>query len=477
MNPKLDELAAALPELRNETVEELWLSPAFGEATVSGRGVEESLDPLPAHPLRRLWAIGGLNAWLALAYTAWWFRGWFKDADARSKDLSEVNLRAALRLLREMSYLRGAVMKVGQALANLPGVVPDQFVEALSALHFQAPAMHFSLVREMVRNELGDEPEKIFDWFDTKAFAAASLGQVHRARLKTGEDVAVKIQYPGIARTIDSDLGSLLALLTPLRLGSDWEIIQMQLEEIRRMLLAESDYKQEASNLRRAHDLFTPEDGIVVPLVFDRYSTGRVLTMQRLPGEHLQDFVAANPTQGSRDEFGRKIYTAMFRLYYDGMAYCDPHPGNFLFMDDGRLGLIDFGCMWFFNAEESALVRDDERYIGGDPEVFRELIRRTCYLTDKDMANSEYLNLLKSSLDWVIEPVLCEGPFDFGDEDHLRRGFEISTQLVLNRYTKTQPMYVYLERSYFGTRAVLHSLASRVDVRALHRQELAGSKL
>ncbi len=137
--------------------------------------------------------------------------------------LAEAHLRAAVKILRTMGYLRGAAMKLGQALANLPSIVPDQIVETLERLHFEAPPMHFALLRERVRNELGREPEEAFATFDTRAFAAASLGQVHRATLHSGAAVAVKIQYPAIGRSIRSDFRNLSALLLPLRLGRGWE--------------------------------------------------------------------------------------------------------------------------------------------------------------------------------------------------------------------------------------------------------------
>ncbi len=114
-------------------------------------------------------------------------------------------------------------MKVGQTLVNFDDLLPDELVKTLEQLHFEAPPMHYALVREHLHNELGGDPETIFAEFETTAFAAASLGQVHRARLKTGEPVAVKVQYPGIARTIRSDFRNLIAVLTPMRLSKDWQ--------------------------------------------------------------------------------------------------------------------------------------------------------------------------------------------------------------------------------------------------------------
>src|SRR5262249_27997908 len=148
----------------------------------------------------------------------------------------ETNLRVALKIIHRLGYLRGAAAKLGQTLGNLPEILPDQVVSTLDRLHFEAPPMHFSLLREMVRNELGNDPEELFESFDRTAFAAASVGQVHRARLRSGETVAVKIQYPGIARTIDADFRNLHALLFPARFSKEWKTVESHFEEIRRML-------------------------------------------------------------------------------------------------------------------------------------------------------------------------------------------------------------------------------------------------
>src|SRR2546423_10975165 len=161
----------------------------------------------------------------------YWLRGWFKGADESKRLLAETHWRTAMRILDSMSYLRGAAMKVGQTLANFPDIAPREFVQTLERLHFDAPPMHWSLLREMVHNELGDDPENVFAAFDKRAFAAASLGQVHRARLASGEDVAVKIQYPGIARSIAEDFRNLSLFMLPARLTADWENTKEQFDD------------------------------------------------------------------------------------------------------------------------------------------------------------------------------------------------------------------------------------------------------
>src|SRR2546423_12993141 len=220
------ELLAALPEAAEESaIEKGHTLPVLLETW--------SQRPVPVGRFRRLGMLGTLPAKIAAAYLFYWLRGWFKDADENQRLLAETHWRTALRLLDSMSYLRGAAMKVGQTLANFPDIAPTQFVDTLAQLHFNAPTMHWSLLKEMVFNELGDDPENLFASFDKRAFAAASLGQVHRATLKSGEEVAVKIQYPGIARTIRDDFRNLFLLLLPARLTRDWESTKEQCDDLR----------------------------------------------------------------------------------------------------------------------------------------------------------------------------------------------------------------------------------------------------
>src|SRR6516164_3787043 len=260
MSPSIAELMRALPD-EEEAAEEAALPEPLMAA---------ALRPVPVGRWRRLRLLGTLQAKIGAAYLFHWIRGWFRKADENERLLAEIHLKTALRLLDSMGYLRGAVMKIGQTLANFPDIVPREFVQTLEQLHFDAPPMHWSLFREMVCNELGDDPENVFASFDKRAFAAASLGQVHRARLKTGEEVAVKIQYPGIARTIREDFRNFLFFMLPGRLNKDWENLKDQLEDLRRVLEGETDYEKEAAFQRQARSYFREDDGVVVPQVHEK---------------------------------------------------------------------------------------------------------------------------------------------------------------------------------------------------------------
>ncbi|MBI5013896.1 MAG: AarF/ABC1/UbiB kinase family protein [Deltaproteobacteria bacterium] len=429
---------------------------------------------VPVSSFLRLWTLGSLQARVTAGYLACWVRSQLGGAEERVRLKTEAHLAAALELFGTMGYLRGAVMKVGQLLANLPRVLPEEFAEVLAALHFEAPPMHYPLVREVFLDELGREPEEVFASFDRNAFAAASLGQVHRARLRSGEEVAVKIQYPGIARTIEADLKTLRALSQPLRLTGEWERALDKLTDVEQMLLAETDYEQEARFGREARALFNPEDQIVVPRVYDAFSTRRVLTTEYLAGRHLTAYLDTAPSQEDRDRFTHLLVLATLRPYYRAhWLFADPHPGNFLFLDDGRLGLLDFGCTRVLTDEEWRRDRAlQEAATAGDEARVDRLIAEACLFDDPTEMGPERLAEVRQSAYWQVEPWLTEGPFDFGDEAFFRRGIESLLALARKRYTRSAPVYVWTHRFIYGSRAVAFRLGGRCRFRDLHNREL-----
>lgn len=427
--------------------------------------------PVPIGRFQRFKALGTLQAKIGAAYLFHWLRGWFKTADENKRLLAEAHWRTALRTLDSMSYLRGAVMKIGQTLANFPDIAPAEFVETLERLHFDAPPMHWSLLREMVFNELGDDPENLFADFDKHAFAAASLGQVHRATLKSGEEVAVKIQYPGIARSIESDFRNLFLFLLPARLSADWESTKDQFDDLRRRLELETDYELEATNLRKARSLFREEDGIVVPRVFPQFSTSRVLTMELLEGVHLHEYLAGQPSQDDRNQVGRQMIKAWYRMAYAGqMWYIDMHPGNFLMLRDGRLGVIDFGLIIPLEGEEwERFRRLDRPLTTGRREDRIAAMKEWNDLRDDE---TDRLRLFDEYADWCWGPRYCGGVYDFGNEAAFRRGIDLFTEMVRKRYSRSRPNTPSIARCQFGWCSLLYQLRAKFDVRELAEEEV-----
>jgi predicted unusual protein kinase regulating ubiquinone biosynthesis (AarF/ABC1/UbiB family) len=463
--PSVAELVKSLPETEEPEV-------IRGE-TLPGLLGEMSMRPVPVGRLRRLRLLSTLQAKIGAAYLFYWIRGWFANAAERERLLAETHWKAAVRLLDSMSYLRGAAMKVGQTLANFPDIAPRAFVQTLDRLHFDAPPMHWSLLCEMVQNELGDDPQNVFDSFEKRAFAAASLGQVHRARLRTGEDVVVKIQYPGIARTIRDDFRNLQVFLLPSRLGKDWENVKDQFDDLRTRLEYETDYEAEAAALAKARPLFHEDDGIVVPRVYPQHSTSRVLTMERIAGVHLDEFVARNPSQDERNAAAEKMVRAWYRLMYTGrMLYIDFHPGNLLFLDDGRIGLIDFGMILSLNDalwEEFRFM--DKALTTGDREDRRAALKRWSDITDNPL-DADRLQLSDEYADWCWQARYCGGDFDFGDEADFRRGIDLFAKMVARRYSRAKPCTPVIARSQFGWRSILYRLRAKIDIRQIAEAEV-----
>ncbi|MBU0892790.1 MAG: AarF/ABC1/UbiB kinase family protein [Gammaproteobacteria bacterium] len=252
-------------------------------------------------------------------------------------------------LFGALGQLRGSALKVSQLLSMHPGLLPDGVRQELARAHHQAPPLNRALVGRVFRQAFGQEPEALFDHFEPTAFAAASLGQVHRAQLAGHGTVAVKVQYPGIATTIASDMQLMRAALRALA-HTDMPlpahtVVDSVMTEIEATLLREVDYLQEAEQLQWfAQHAAMP--GVVMALPIASHTRAQVLTQQFLPGQHLQAWLnTQQPTQAHRDQAGQHLWDwFMHCIFVLGRVHADPHPGNFLFAPDGTVGVLDFGC-------------------------------------------------------------------------------------------------------------------------------------
>ena len=274
-------------------------------------------------------------------------------------------------LVDQLGQMRGAAMKVGQMLSmvELDGLAEaeqDELRSKLAALRDDVPPVRFADLERLMRRELGGPLTRVFAEFDEHAFAAASIGQVHRARTIDGQDVVVKVQYPGVAEAVETDLRNatlLLPLLKRLAPGLD---VKALLAELRERVSEELDYELEAQNQRRIERLMRGHPFLCVPRVNMGLSTRRVLVSQYVDGERFEAVRGADEAQ--RDRYGEIVFRFFFGLLYrDRIALGDPHPGNYLLCRDGRVCFLDFGLLGDIDpgrvAAEKAIalaVRDDD---------------------------------------------------------------------------------------------------------------------
>jgi predicted unusual protein kinase regulating ubiquinone biosynthesis (AarF/ABC1/UbiB family) len=332
----------------------------------------------------------------------------------------------------------------------------------MTQAQYQVPPINRALVRDIIKQELGNYPEKIFKSFDTQAIAAASIGQVHRATLEDGTAVAVKIQYPNVRNTIDSDLLMVRSLIKRMVKGE----IDEYFEEVREKLLEETDYLHEGEQMERFRKRFSNHD-IHIPQWYDQLSTQRVLTMEFLEGQHLGEFVKTNPTQEERNTYGQLLWDFFHHQiehYYD--IHADAHPGNFLFMRSHQLGVIDFGCVksfpkqFFYNYLRLLPVhlQDDEQAI---IDLYKTLdILKTD--PQKDPKEKELYEFSRKFSAAYAEPYRGD-TFDFGDP---------AFQKSLNAYIENAPVmletrgskhFIYGTRTHIGLYQLLIKMKAKID--------------
>lgn len=261
--------------------------------------------------------------------------------------------------------------------------------------------------------------------------------------------------------------------MLPGRLDKDWVNVKQQLEDLRMRMETEVDYRQEAAMLAQARSLFREKDGIIVPRVFPQLSTDRLLTMEHVDGVHLEEFLQSNPTQEARNEAARKIVRAWYRIFAAGrMIYSDVHPGNFLFLPDGRVGVIDFGFMLPLNNELWEMCgRLDKGMTTGRTEDIIAGIKEWSFITD-ETADAERLRVSVAFSDWLWRCRYCGGEFDFGDEAEFRRGVNLTAEMVRKRFTRAHPTTPAISRQNFGLRSLLYRLKAKIDVRPIVEEEL-----
>ncbi len=318
-------------------------------------------DGPPSSRFARLRKLAGLGAQLGTDALA---RGVKRLAGSDSTSLSR---GTAEKLVETLGDLKGAAMKLGQVASMDPDLFPPEVRAVLARLQNEAPPMPLERVVAVLEDELGGTPEELFAAFSREPMAAASLGQVHRARLHDGRDVVVKIQYPGIDQALKSDIDNLGLVVKTMALTHRALDGRQYFHELAEELAHELDYSREGRLAGEFAKASARLPDIVVPEIVDERTSTRVLTMQHIPGQTLKTFLTSQPDNAERLRISGLLIRAIHGAFLvDGTVHADPHPGNFMVMPDGRLGVLDFGSVKRFSRE----------FFEGHRDVFRLVLEQ-----------------------------------------------------------------------------------------------------
>ena len=377
-------------------------------------------------------------------------------------------------LFGALGQLRGSALKVSQLLSMHPQLLPEGVRRELARAHHQAPPLNRALVGRVFRQAFGQEPEALFDHFEPTAFAAASLGQVHRAQLAGHGTVAVKVQYPGIAATIASDMQLMRTTLRalahtdlPLPTGA---VMDGVMAEIEATLLREVDYLQEAEQLQWFAE-HAGRPGVVMAQPVLSHTRAQVLTQQFVPGQPLQAWLATQPSQALRDQAGQHLWDwFMHCIFVLGRVHADPHPGNFLFAPDGTVGVLDFGCTRELSAHfRTQVAKAWSALLRAPTDPQRDALVLQAYqalgLAGADVSLPTYQADLAPALAemqaWQIEP-FTQSLFDFGTKTPPPLTSP-ADQRALGRHLHQVPSEMpAFERMWMGLMHLLTQLGARV---------------
>ena len=295
-------------------------------------------------PGRRFMKLAGMTASIATKTVSNSIRNFNADEDKKNESRSQLFQDIGLQIADTLGEMKGAVMKVGQIASQYKDIFPPEVAKAIAKLQRQAPPMPFAEIKQQVERELGKPLDQSFKHFDEAPFAAASIGQVHKATLKNGQEVVVKVQYPGVDQACESDLKQVrLALRLMGVLKVDKKLQDRLFKEIQDSLNEELNYEIEAQNLEVFRTFHASLDSkIIIPKVYPDHSSRRVLTLSLEKGESIE--TASTWDIETRNEIGRRLVRALGQqMFYLKRFHCDPHPGNFAFKSDGSVIIYDFG--------------------------------------------------------------------------------------------------------------------------------------
>jgi len=374
--------------------------------------------------------------------------------------------KSAKAIFEGLSLLKGTALKIAQLLSMELDFFPAAIRKELEKSYNQVPPLNRALVRKAIQNGLGASPEKLFRSFDLTAFAAASLGQVHRATGPQGEPIAVKVQYPGIRSTIQNDIHLVKNLIRPL---PDYDLVAPAIEEVELRLMEEIDYRQEARHLCFFKDQLNM-NRVSIPSFFKNFSSGTVLSADYLEGLPLNEWIKTNPNREKKDRVAQRIHDIFLRGFYElRCIHADPNPGNFIINDDHNIGVVDFGCVKKFDERFVGLYQQLPRIvIHGDREAYFNVLGGLKFI-QSDLPDNIRQEIFKTAYgfgQWIGKLYL-EETFDFAEhKDFISEGrVWVNEILRYRKYIDMNPDFVYLDRTRYGLFRLFEIMGARVRIR------------
>jgi predicted unusual protein kinase regulating ubiquinone biosynthesis (AarF/ABC1/UbiB family) len=381
-----------------------------------------------------------------------------------SKD--ELNLDNATDIYNSLSELKGSALKVAQMLSMDKNILPKAYVDQFSLSQYNAPPLSGPLIVRTFTKYFGKTPSQIFDEFNIKSTNAASIGQVHQAVLN-GKKLAVKIQYPGVGDSISSDLKMVKPFAFRL-LGMSQKELEVYMSEVEDRLLEETDYDLEIKRSIEFSEACKNIPNLVFPSYFPDLSSKRIITMEWLDGMHMKEFLKTNPTQEIRNQVGQALWDFYnFQQHEIRAVHADPHPGNFLITPDGKLGVIDFGCIKempsdfynpFFSLTSTDMLQDKAKTIVAFREL--EMIR-----TDDNASQIEFFyQVYKEMIELFAQPYMSK-TFNFSEKGYFDKLYNYGERIAkMPEFKQARGVkhFIYVNRTNFGLYNMLNELGATV---------------
>lgn len=437
-------------------------------------------DKIPTSRVRRTAKLGSLAAGQAVRQAGTRAANVTRSDENAQAALERRHLEAAEQIVAALGTMKGAAMKLGQVLSFLDvGLVPEEhreeFQAKLSALRDAAPKVSFKDMRKVIEQELDDELGEIFATFEQEPIAAASIGQVYRATLHDGRDVAVKVQYPGVASAVRADmqnLGLMMRVVKRLTPGLDAKAVT---QEIRLRIDEELDYELEAQNQRSLARIFRGHPFIHVPDVVTRLSRERVIVSEFVEGVGFEEL--KKRPQAERDRLGEIVFRFFMGCLYRHHEFSgDPHPGNFLLQADGRVACLDFGLYKRMDAEDVENELACQRAVTeGDAEGAHALLARLGFLPQPDRIRPDVLMAyMRDTIGWYTTDEEIQLTPEFATHVMIESSDMRSSHFREMRHQDIRPEHLFGRRMEMLTLAVLGQLRASANWHRIAREWMYG---